>query len=52
MQREPILLSVESGAAWTYFEFAGRLDLANIKKYTLPNFDLPVPWAPTALEGL
>ena len=52
VQGEPILLSVESGTAWTYFEFAGRLDLANIKKYTLPKIYLPAPWVATLLEAL
>lgn len=52
MQREPILLSVESSAGWTCFTFAERLDLTNIKKYTLPKIYLPALWVATVSEAL
>lgn len=52
VQRESILLSVESGANWTCLTFAGRLDLADIKKYTLPKIYLPAPWVAKILEAL
>jgi hypothetical protein len=48
---ESILLSVESVAGWDYWAF-GRLDLADIKKYTLPKFYLPGLRVATVSEAL